>query len=417
MIFNEKPSNMNFFRSFLPMLLVVASPLLAQAQNEPEENPKKLRSWTLGVRGLFLYDLPSTLYDSELSEDPQGLMGDNTSADFGFEVYLEKQFTPFFGLQGTFRYAGLTGATSTEYYENSFFEGRLGAIFIWSNLDPNHVQSRWNFYNNAGISHGMYEADRFLESDDSPNGSLDDSYYGAYLGGGIQYELAPSWRLEMEINYNVVRDDGFDGFDYASGWDPYLSAALGLAYTFGPREKPAMYASNYFEAPYYDLATQKAQMEALEKQMAEVEQVQDKQQEELKSGLEASAENNRRQDAALAALQEQVKSFEAKMQARKTEAYQGVVFFEFDSDELSDIAKERLVAQLQNSSGPYTLVGYADSVGPESYNEGLKKRRAEAVKRFLVDQMKVDAASISIETGDMAETPYDEFLKRRVEIR
>lgn len=66
----------------------------------------------------------------------------------------------------------------------------------------------------------------------------------------------------------------------------------------------------------------------------------------------------------------------------------GIVFFDFDSAELSDGGRQTIDAVATNA-GPcnwqnISVVGHADRSGSNAYNEGLSQRRAEAVADFLV---------------------------------
>ena len=67
-----------------------------------------------------------------------------------------------------------------------------------------------------------------------------------------------------------------------------------------------------------------------------------------------------------------------------------VVFFEFDSAELSNSAKTTLdeAAAAALEMRPYKIVvrGHTDRAGPERYNLGLSEARALSVARHLIDQ-------------------------------
>lgn len=417
----EKMNNNRFSIALITLFLFSFS-LSAQDGSEAEsEEPlgeiqtSQLRGWSIGIRGMWLYDLESTLYDGNISEDPRGLNGDNTSFDLGFDIYVEKQFTPFFGLQAGYRMGAMSGATSTEYYANDFSEFRLGASLIWSNLDPNHTNSKWNFYNGVGASFGSFEANRFLEFDDSENGSVDDSYGGIYVSGGIMYELAPSWRIELDAAYNIVRNDGFDGFDYATGWDPYLNVGIGIAYTFGNKEYPAMYAGNYFEAPYSDLAKTKARVNELEGRVSNLEASSSRRDDKLN---EIKSDNEKR-DQALAKADKMLESKIADLERgpeKSTLAPKAVVFFDFDSSVLNSEAKEELLKSLAGLSEPLVISAYTDDVGSDDYNANLREERALAVKDFLVNELKISESQIKIVQGKEMDLK-DQFLARRVEVR
>jgi len=81
-------------------------------------------------------------------------------------------------------------------------------------------------------------------------------------------------------------------------------------------------------------------------------------------------------------------------QAKGFENYQviweGVVNFDFDSAELSDLAKENLESLgMKMTDYPRSLleiVGHTDQSGSAKYNLVLGNRRADAVKKYMIDQ-------------------------------
>jgi len=66
------------------------------------------------------------------------------------------------------------------------------------------------------------------------------------------------------------------------------------------------------------------------------------------------------------------------------------IFFDLDKDELkseSSSSLKRLYNFLvENSSVSITIIGHTDNQGNSVYNENLSLRRAESVKRFLIDK-------------------------------
>jgi outer membrane protein OmpA-like peptidoglycan-associated protein len=82
--------------------------------------------------------------------------------------------------------------------------------------------------------------------------------------------------------------------------------------------------------------------------------------------------------------------------------------FEYDSAELQSSA----IVQLQklgtliqrNPKATFTVEGYTDSFGPPDYNLDLSRRRAESVKRYLVDTMGINPAQI--ETHGYGQTKF-----------
>ena len=67
-----------------------------------------------------------------------------------------------------------------------------------------------------------------------------------------------------------------------------------------------------------------------------------------------------------------------------------VVFFEFDSSELSNSAKQTLdeAAEAAQAMRPYKIIirGHTDRAGPESYNLALSERRALSVAGYMIDK-------------------------------
>ena len=104
------------------------------------------------------------------------------------------------------------------------------------------------------------------------------------------------------------------------------------------------------------------------------------------------------------------------------------VFFEFNSDALSAPGQRQAQAlgeALSDSAfrdQKFSLVGHTDRHGSDSYNLGLSRRRAESVKRFLVDHCQIAEEMIRTEgKGKRAlrfqeATAQADSLNRRVEV-
>ncbi|WP_248918941.1 OmpA family protein [Pseudomonas entomophila] len=69
---------------------------------------------------------------------------------------------------------------------------------------------------------------------------------------------------------------------------------------------------------------------------------------------------------------------------------QGQVLFAFNSDRLEPGAQERLHSLLPKLNDPSVIsikvIGHTDSVGSDSYNQGLSERRASSVAEYLISQ-------------------------------
>lgn len=97
-----------------------------------------------------------------------------------------------------------------------------------------------------------------------------------------------------------------------------------------------------------------------------------------------------------------------------------IVQFEFDSDELTDEAKDKLkefigtMNQDNLAAVEVAIKGYTDTTGPEEYNQDLAERRAEAVKNFLEEQ---GLASYNLEVDAIGEPEEDELADNAQENR
>jgi outer membrane protein OmpA-like peptidoglycan-associated protein len=106
-------------------------------------------------------------------------------------------------------------------------------------------------------------------------------------------------------------------------------------------------------------------------------------------------------------------------------AFDLLVNFELNSDELSDTAKANLLEfsralrdpRLANAS--FSIEGHTDATGPATYNQDLSERRAEAVVTFLREQG-ADTSRFVVkgfgQAQPRADDPFDP-VNRRVETR
>lgn len=80
----------------------------------------------------------------------------------------------------------------------------------------------------------------------------------------------------------------------------------------------------------------------------------------------------------------------------------GKAFFDFDRSVLKPQARERLdalIAELGAAErvGKVLIVGHADRIGTDAYNDALSMRRAVAVRDYLVENGRLPSESITLE--------------------
>ncbi len=425
---------------------IVAVALLQVGLVSAQSVQPHLKTWSVGARVEHQYDLPSYMFDSELGRDMKGLNGDYTSFDLGYNIYLEKQFTPLLGLQLGFRSGGLTGANDVEYYNNDFFVGSADLTFNLGNLDKRRPNARWDYYAKLGLGRGKYEAHRYLISDQSPNGREARRYWEGHAGVGVQYELNSFLRLELDVTYNMAFDDGFDGYNYSTGNDAYLSTGLGIAYTIGKKEDKPMYSVNFFGEEYFGVMpvgseanvappmdqTPKAdsatvarlakELEELKAALVGMKEVMDQQRETI---ARLEKENARQKEELAIKLQSKspepvkvkqpLKTNETRVDRNKP--LQKSVFFEFDSDVLTEEAKQELNKSLNGVQGPITLIGYTDSKGTSEYNAKLKARRAASVRKYLTQVVGIDGRFITTKLAKGLDAVEDDEFNRKVVVQ
>lgn len=117
---------------------------------------------------------------------------------------------------------------------------------------------------------------------------------------------------------------------------------------------------------------------------------------------------------------------QAKTQVKLDEALAGkIVEFESGSDKLTDKGKavlDELAPMFKDSTGKVEIGGHTDSDGNDAANKSLSQRRAETVKKYLVDKGN-DAARFTAmgygETKPIADnsTPEGKQRNRRIEFQ
>jgi outer membrane protein OmpA-like peptidoglycan-associated protein len=101
---------------------------------------------------------------------------------------------------------------------------------------------------------------------------------------------------------------------------------------------------------------------------------------------------------------------------------QRTVFFNFDSAELNDEAVQKLtyLAQVINSSraiADVSVVGYADEMGKNDYNQALSEARVKSVESFLDQRSRMDTKAASIRAlGELSDMPQCSKLSRSKKI-
>jgi outer membrane protein OmpA-like peptidoglycan-associated protein len=100
--------------------------------------------------------------------------------------------------------------------------------------------------------------------------------------------------------------------------------------------------------------------------------------------------------------------------------------FDYNSDQIrkaSMPAAEELGKALSNASlkgSTFVVAGHTDAIGGEAYNQGLSERRADTIKRFLVDKYGINGTDL-VTVGYGKDKPKDpnapmDPINRRVQV-
>ena len=298
---------------------------------------------------------------------------------------LGYNFSPVFGMRlGASGWQGKGGwVAPSQDYDFKFVQGNIDVVLdlaaMFAGFNPNRVVNPYLFgggayaygFDNDGakaLNTGGYELE-YLWKDNK-------GFFGGRFGLGFNFRLSDAVALNLEGNANVLSDH-FNS-KKADNPDWHFNALVGLKINLGKsykRTEPVYYEPQPAPAP----APVPAPTPAPAPAPAPV-----------------------------------VKAFPALP----------AVHFAFDSDKVDTqkYADElaTIVSVLKEfNNTDVEITGYTDHRGPDAYNDGLSLRRAEAVKKYLVEQG-VSAARLSTSgEGKDPKTSGQEALTikaRRVEV-
>ncbi len=403
---------MQSFKSLVALLFCGLTFTTTFAQNNEE-----LKSWSLGVQVGHIYDLGDYRFDIAPEEDLRGLNGDKTRFDLGGQVYFEKQLSPLWGIQLGGAFGSVTGANTVEYYEGSFYNMSLDGLFMVSNLMVRNVPSSFHYYLKGGTGLGRFESNQFLIFDDSPDNSQSGSFNLYRLGVGMHYQLNSSLRLEMEVLYTSILNDGFDGYDNASGHDALVNSSIGLAYTFGGRDQDPLFNISSFSQRYigYPKLNDAHNSEEEAKPRSDDQSARIDSLVELNKGLSKRMTDQERLIVEQRELLKEALSREVGSNPSKI-----TMFFNFDSSTLEKEEMQKLYEWLSQFEKPeeynFKVTAHADKVGSQQYNAGLKQRRAASVLALITD-LGIPSEGVTILEGESSsKDPDQSFLLRRTEV-
>jgi len=383
-------------------------------------------TWTIGVNAGNVADMPKAIIGKEGSNDAVAFGSKHAQFDFTFGGYIEKQLSPLIGLTFSYDRAKMRGATDRDYYINNFNRFNLAVTFSLTNVSTKKDDPYLNIYTTLGVGYNTYKAQRYFNSGLKNNLAYrknDASQIN--FGLGLRHHLSDQWRIEIESTYNLVYDNGFDG-DYSrfeEGEDQYLRTIIGVGYTLGPKNNKALHKTPLFSN--YLWADERVQerikvndvylAEEVEKNIADEKQA-------IKDIREKSEANSKRLDLVEGKIQDIDKTLEEFKNNKHYEVLftRNVYYATGKSNVTAQYQKIILELKpilLKDPKYMVDITGVTDIYASEAFNAKLRLKRANRVKKFMVDKMQIDPKRITVNTqkDKITGVPY-QHLNRKTQI-
>ena len=360
-------------------------------------------------------------------------------------------FTPLWGLRGSYGFMGASGTLGVESFEGNAHTFSLEAVANLFNLGSSlngRADQKFAFLVSGGASVMLVNSEKFVGT--ARVAGTDGAQLGLSvpLGGTFKYHLNNRFDLDLGLRYHVMFYDNYD-LTIQGGNDEAAVVFAGMSYNLGKnREKKSVNFVNPWSGLYEDVADTKSKIDGLstDDDGDGVTNLMDKDNTTPEgvvvdgSGRPVDSDGDGIPDH-IDADPFSAKGAKVDGQGREVDTdgdgvpdsrdadpntpagkmvnFQGKeiktgsgkggsplasaapVYFSFNSANIP-AAEHHAIAAIAsamqaNGDVKIKLKGYTDKRGPESYNMKLAERRAEAVKRELVNTYGIDASRISVE--------------------
>ncbi len=387
-----------------------------------------------------------------------------------------------FGIRGQVGYGNLAGQLNddTEYFEsNDYWDYSASMVVNLSALALKAKQKdrNWSLLVAAGLGISNQKPIAFLDTDGDPttaavelphwyneddNPVLNEVYVP--LEVILKWGITNALDIDFGINTKYYMSDKIDGWVAGGSNDVVVYPHIGVAYNFGPDDKKSVIYTNPLDNMYFDIAEVKENFDMLttdddkdgvnnlfDKDNSTPEGVAvdgsgraldvdgdgipdhmdadpfstkdarvDAEGREIDSDGDGVPDGRDKENNTPAGTVVNWQGQEIKT-GGVSSAYMPSVYFGFNSANISDANHYRMASiarVLKSTDEEVTLVGYADQRGSEEYNKNLAMRRAETVKKQLVQVYGIDEGRIKVssngETDPLANGRYD--VNRRVDV-
>lgn len=316
------------------------------------------------------------------------------NASWGAGASLEYTINPMVGVGLNVDYLNFNRST----LKGSTIDPTFFTSFNLSNIvNPGRKVAKLNFYSNFGVGASLanysdlvlpvYAYARPVDTEGSKTSLL------GTTGLAMEYNVSRALALGLESTYRGYITPEKPYLNYNDAW-----TLMGtLRFKFGTGSKTHvrdMTKSDYFPDPApvikqvenpYDDSNLLNRLDNIDRQNQDIQ--------------------NR-----LNKLEQDVKGLKDQADGSKISATFENIEFDFDSDRIKQSSYptlDQIASILRDNQtwGTLLINGHTDSVGPESYNQGLSERRAAAVKAYLAD--KGISASVMSTAGYGESRPID----------
>ncbi len=196
----------------------------------------------------------STTFHGDVSDKTNSFMNNTPFSKYFYQdrkvgggFYVDKMFTPYWGVRGTLLYAKMksTKESSKIYFEGDLFEYSVSGLIDFSNIFLGVDRYRvWNFYGFIGV--GFTET-RSILYDLNTGARIGSTGFrvgktGAYkrmteltfpVGLGVKYEIGKKINLFFEFTRHIVKTDRLDAYPVdGTKFESLGMMNLGFTYNF-----------------------------------------------------------------------------------------------------------------------------------------------------------------------------------------
>ncbi|MBQ5896519.1 MAG: OmpA family protein [Bacteroidaceae bacterium] len=306
------------------------------------------------------------------------------------DVYVGKWHTPGFGWRVAYR--GLNIQTYEKFDHTAFMNFHFDAMFNLRNLILGYSKDRvWEITPYVGVGWaGRWGMDHEKGKGRMTSGAVTGSLSANY---GIinSWSVSKRWAINLELAGAFFRN-GFSGINGQSGHDMMWTAAVGVSCNLGK--------VGWDNAPDVDA------LQAIYVGMIDG----------LQGQLDDALAANKEKQNQIKALEEANKALEGKVEELskvKPISVSESIFFSFDSYKIASKKEElniKAYAEAAKAAGvKVKVVGFADKVGSDEYNNKLSAKRAEAVAEIIRSY----GVEVEVVPGGESEEYKERMLNRR----